>query len=219
MKFSDTLAAETKALWDAAAEKPFVRMMAQGTLDPERFRVYMLQDYLYLLDYIEILKNIRALAETPSMTEFLDSVIEETEAETFRVHVPNMKKIGISDEDILNCKRAEIFTDYVSYMRQQLEEEGFLAGMTAMLQCSWAYAYIGEKAGGRNPAELAASPYKSWFDAYTCPEYVQANQNWIDALDREASGITGSEAGTLRGIFRTCAEYENRIWDALLQQL
>ena len=59
MKFSDILYAHAKDLWEEAAEKPFVIAMADGTLDPARFRYYMLQDYLYLLDYIDILRSIR----------------------------------------------------------------------------------------------------------------------------------------------------------------
>ena len=62
MKLSESLFAKTKTLWDEASSKPFVVNMAKGTLDKERYRRYMLQDYLYLLDYIAILKNIRDIA-------------------------------------------------------------------------------------------------------------------------------------------------------------
>jgi len=38
---------------------------------------------------------------------------------------------------------------------------------------------------------------------------------WIDTLDRETEGITGDTAVLLKNIFRTCAEYENKLWDDL----
>ena len=79
--FSSVLYEKARPLWAESAEKSFVRSMADGTLAPERFRVYMLQDYLYLHDYIDILKRIRGYAEDTGLEDFLDSVIRETENE------------------------------------------------------------------------------------------------------------------------------------------
>ncbi len=215
MKFSDILFTHAEDLWEEAAEKPFVVKMAEGTLDPDRFRFYMLQDYLYLQDYIEILKTIQTYVEKSSLRAFLDRAIYETEQETYRVHVPNMRKIGVSDEDIRNAVRAEVITGYVEYMRAQLEESGLYAGLTALLQCSWVYAYIGETVTARYSEQISTSPYKSWFSAYTCQEYLDANQTWIDVVDRESAAITLGEGEDLCRIFRKCAEYENRFWDVV----
>lgn len=215
MKFSEVLYANAKDLWEKAAQKPFVLEMAEGTLNPERFRYYMLQDYLYLLDYIEILKSILNCSEKTSQREFLKKIISETENETYRVHVPNMRKIGVCDEEIRNAVKAQVIVDYVGYMRSQLEELGLIAGLTALLQCSWVYAYIGQKVTEKYSGQIAASPYRSWFDAYACPEYIDANQMWIDVLDRETEGISQDEGQRLTRIFRKCAEYENRFWDVL----
>ena len=215
MKLSDTLFAEVEDLWKEAAGKPFVREMAKGTLDEDCFRHYMIQDYLYLQDYMDILNLILANASDPGLRDFLHGTIEETKNETERVHVPNMRKIGIRDEELSGWGRESVIIDYVGYMKRQLEEKGILAGLTAMLQCSWAYAYIGKTLTEEYPDDIAASPYHSWFEAYTCGDYVSANQKWIDVLDRETGGISSGEAEKLGQIFRTCAEYENRLWDDL----
>ena len=219
MKFSDILYAGAKDLWEEAAEKPFVIAMADGTLDPARFRFYMLQDYLYLLDYIKILKSIRTYTQDPSLQVFLDRIIGQTEQETYRVHVPNMKEAGVSEEEIRTAVRADVITAYVTYMRRQLTESGLMAGLTALLQCSWVYAYIGEKVSDRYGDQLRHSPYRSWFDAYTCPEYIEANQLWIDVLDREAAGISPDECDRLCRIFRQCAVFEGQFWDTLYGKL
>lgn len=215
MKLSDTLYTEVKDLWKEAAEKPFVIEMAKGTLDEERFRHYMIQDYLYLQDYMDILNIILEHTSDPGLRAFLHSTIEVTRNETYCVHVPNMRKIGISDAELAGCSREQVIIDYVGYMKRQLEEKGILAGLTAMLQCSWAYAYIGKTLAEEYPDDIAASPYHSWFEAYTCGDYVSANQKWIDVLDKEAEATGDTERALLCRIFRTCAEYENRLWDDL----
>lgn len=217
MKLSDRLYDRVRTLWKEAAEKPFVTEMAEGTLAEGLFRRYMLQDYLYLLAYIDILGSTLQLSANPRLSGFLRDTIEATRNETERVHLPNMEKIGISGEEISSCQPAGIVVEYLDFMRSLLREEGLLAGLTALLQCSWIYAYIGQILIGKYHEEIQASPYRSWFVAYTCPEYLESNRKWIDVLDEETAGIEKEEADRLCSIFERCAGYENRFWDMLYQ--
>lgn len=215
MRLSAVLVNGVRDLWDQAAEKPFVVEMAKGTLDAQRYRYYMIQDYLYLLDYIDILGCMQEGADDRSIKDFISFAIEQTRGETQRVHVPNMRKLGISDDDVARCPKAPVIVEYVEYMLGQLRKDGVLAGLTALLQCSWAYAYIAQRTAEAHGSELPTSPYKGWFDGYTCAEYLQANQRWIDILDEKASPVRDGDVQKLCGIFRECAEYENKLWDML----
>ena len=215
MKLSETLYAGACDLWREAADKPFVKAMATGTLGESLFRNYMIQDYLYLLEYIEILRQIRELAKEAALRDFIQNVISETENETYRVHLPQMKKIGVSDKEITEAVKSPVIAEYTGYMRGQLQAHGLLAGLTALLQCSWLYAYIGENLHSQYAREIQKSPYQSWFAAYTCTEYISTNQKWIDVLDSEAEGINSETISLLTHIFRTCAGYENKLWDEL----
>ncbi len=231
MKLTNILALKAQSEWEKAVNQNFVNEMALGTLSPERFSNYMMQDYLYLLDYIDILNLTRDLAaseeenfpdkagsapaDPANLCTFLDKIIEDTQNETYRVHIPNMKKIGISDAEMASCKKADIIVDYVAYMKKCLTENGLLAGLTALLQCSWVYAYIGEKMLETHSADIAASPYKCWFGAYACKEYVDSNNMWIDFLDKKTTHISEEETGKLCEIFETCAKFENKFWEVL----
>lgn len=214
MKLSEILFKSAEPLWLEAADKPFVVSMAKGTLDNERFRTYMMQDYLYLLDYIKILTKTFELAEDPALKAFLRDLIDATKSETMSVHVPNMRKLGISDEDISSCEKEDVISEYVGFMRQQLEEKGLIAGLTALLQCSWVYAYIANIETERFSDAIAASPYRSWFEAYISEEYTKSNRKWIDVLDKEAEAADHDKTKELCRIFQKCAEFENCLWDA-----
>ena len=165
----------------------------------------------------DILGFVRSQTGDENLRQFLQTVIKETENETYRVHLPNMRNIGVSDEEIAEAVRLPVIAEYTGYMREQTREHGVLAGLTALLQCSWLYAYIGEKMTAEHSEEIAVSPYRFWFDAYTCKEYTDANRMWIDVLDRETEGINSDIAMLLKKIFRKCAEYENALWDALYE--
>ncbi len=218
MKLSDLLFSEAEPLWIKAANKKFLIAMANGTLDKSRYRNYMLQDYFYLKDYIEILKQIVTLAQDLPLMDFLKKIAEETEKELYRVHIPEMKKIGIGKSDMERGIRSQIVTNYINYFHQKIDEGGLTSGLTALLQCSWNYAYIAQTISERYPCELSQSVYKSWFDAYTCKEYVETNQLWIHVLDQYTSGIRFEEANQLCQIFKSCACFENMFWDYLYEQ-
>ena len=98
-------------------------------------------------------------------------------------------------------------------MKQQLKKEGLLAGLTALVQCSWIYAFIGQKLTEKYSDKINLSPYRSWFESYTSKEYINANQGWIDVLDSVAERLSQEETEKLCNIFITCARYENRLWD------
>lgn len=209
------LFSETEDLWKEAVNKPFVKKMADGTLETEKYRRYMLQDYLYLTDYIELLREISESTEKKSLRSFLEKILRETQEETERVHLPAMRELGITDTDIQNAVMAQVLQEYVGYMKQQLREEGFVGGLVALLQCSWAYAYIGQTVSEREAERLSASPYKSWFASYTCASYIETNQSWIDASDRETEDLDDTKKLRLCSVFQTCARYENLFWDDL----
>ena len=57
-KLSQKIAVLAEKLWLRYLCHPFITQMADGTLPLEKFRYYMLQDYLYLRDYTKILAAI-----------------------------------------------------------------------------------------------------------------------------------------------------------------
>lgn len=215
MRLSDYLYEEAGGLWEEAANKPFVREMALGSLKMENYRWYMLQDYLYLQDYIGILQRALALSKEEALSDFLRDALVQTRYETERVHLPAMKQIGISDQEIQSTKQLELITDYAAYMNGQLGEGDLTAGLTALLQCSWVYACLGQRLTDRFEKEIERSPYRSWFEAYDSPSYRKANQAWIDMLNLRTQGISPERTRKLGRIFVTCVSFENRFWDCL----
>src|SRR5690606_41135951 len=49
--FTDRLWNRVAPIWNAYLEHPFVKGIVDGTLDKEKFKHYMKQDYVYLIEY------------------------------------------------------------------------------------------------------------------------------------------------------------------------
>ena len=215
MKISELLYERTRRLWDEAADNPFVTAMAEGTLDRQCFKAYMLQDYYYLKEYIGILEQIEKQAESVETAGFLKRAVRVTRCELETVHIPNMKQLGITDEEIQGGEKNSVCAEYLQYLKAAAQE-GTVRGLAALLQCSWSYAYIAETVTVRYGDRLGSSAYAGWFRAYTSEEYTAANRDWIDILDREAEGIDNAEAEKLCRIFESCAHFENSFMNALI---
>lgn len=215
MKLTELLFSKAKETWDQATEKPFVIEMAKGTLSDDLYKRYQLQDYLYLQEYIGILNRIKEFSNSDEITGFLDAIINEVIEELDHVHLPYLRKIGIKDEEIVANSELPVIREYIGYMKDKVEEYGLIAGITALLQCSWGYAYIGRTMFEKHAEEISGSKYKMWFEAYTSEGYVSANNTWIEVLDKLGADISEEETKMMTGIFTRCAQYEDELWDAL----
>ena len=51
MRFFERLKAEASAEWRAYTEHPFISGLADGTLPEKAFRHYLVQDYLFLIEF------------------------------------------------------------------------------------------------------------------------------------------------------------------------
>lgn len=214
LKFTDLLFKRVSVLWDNEVNNDFIVQMAKGVLDIERFKNYLMQDYFYLLDYLDILKKLKNMCVHDSLFNHLDKMIKETMHETYSVHVPYMNRVGITQKEIFNCKIELVIKDYISYIKSVIEEHTILGGVIALFQCSWGYAYVSEKAW-KLYGNDEHSVYKDWFDAYSTGSYIDANQDWIDLINEMTRFLDTDQAEILCDIFVKCAQFENQFWNVL----
>lgn len=213
LKLSHRLYNSVQDIWPSYLEHPFVLEMAKGTLPPEKFRYYMLQDYVYLRDYVKIFAACISKADDFGLIRFFGENIMAVLDETERVHIPYMKRLGITDEEIESVTPHISNSSYSSYMICQAQSGTVLSGLVALLNCSWAYAYIGENMVKRFPDAVHHPYYGQWFSGYVCDDYLRTNQQLIDMVDSLSGGITPQEISRLCRIFRTCSLHELQFWD------
>lgn len=213
MRLSERIYARAEKIWPRYLRHPFVTQMADGTLPPEKFRYYMLQDYLYLRDYVKIFAAIIQKADDFEQIRFLSGELANTIDETFRTHRPYMERLGITEEEI---RRAHPHIDnsaYSHYMLCEAQMGDVLTGLVTLLNCSWSYAYIAEEMVKRYPQALRGERYGAWFAGYVSEEYRRTNQALIDRIDALAASAGEERIERLCEIFETCCLFDLRFWD------
>ena len=213
VKLSQTLYARAEKIWPRYLCHPFVTQMADGTLPPEKFRYYMLQDYLYLKDYVKIFAAIIQKADDFEQIRFLSGELADTIGETLRTHLPYMKRLGISEEEIRSARPHMDNSAYTHYMLWEAQAGDVLTGLVTLLNCSWSYAYVAEKIVERCPDVLRDKRYGSWFAGYVSESYRRTNQMLIDRIDALSGFIDEKTAEHLCEIFEKCCRFDLRFWD------
>ena len=63
MKFSEKLIAGGADVFEREQQHPFIVGLGDGTLPPEKFRYYMRQDYVFLIEFCRVIGLAAAKAE------------------------------------------------------------------------------------------------------------------------------------------------------------
>lgn len=122
MNITDKLLAEASDVWQAYNEHPFVLGIQNGTLDKDKFRYYIIQDYLYLQDYAKVFALGVAKATTVKRANRFAKFLSVMNGE-MDVHKGYLAKLGITQAEIDSTPRALDNLSYTSYMLRVAYEE------------------------------------------------------------------------------------------------
>lgn len=199
-------------VWTAYNKHPFVLGIQNGTLEREKFRFYMIQDYLYLGDYAKIFALGVAKATSLSNAMLFSRYISVMNGE-LNVHSNYMARLGITQEDIDSAKRSLDSLSYTSYMLRVAYEETEVEIVAAILACAYSYEVIAKKMVENNPAAVDDEFYGSWISGYVSEEYSEENRVLIELLDDMTKSCTPAQIEHLKEVFLACSRYEMAFWD------
>ena len=130
MKFCDRLLETVQPVWEMSHNHPFVVGMGDGTLEKDKFQYYIIQDYLYLLDYAKLYAIGVVKATNPQvMGKFAEQIDGILNGE-MTIHKQYAKRLGISIEEIESAKPSAKNLAYTNYM-MSVSQNGTLAELIA----------------------------------------------------------------------------------------
>ncbi len=202
----------TDGIWKAYNQHPFVLGIQNGTLDRDKFRYYMIQDYLYLEDYAKTFAVGVAKAKSLSLANLFAKYIAVMNGE-LNVHQGYLAKLGVSQEEIDSTPRSLDSLSYTSYMLRVAYEEGEAEILAAILSCAYSYEVIAENMVKNNPASLEDPFYGDWIKGYISDDYREENKILLKELDHITENCSEKQIEHLVHIFTVCSRYELAFWE------
>lgn len=199
-------------VWEACLRHPFVTGIGDGTLDMEKFRYFMLQDYLYLFDYARVFALGVVKARDPELMRVFAANVDAILGGEMKIHRAYMKRLDITEEQVFSVKPALANLSYTNYMLSVAQTGTPMEIVASILACSWSYAEIGQ-ALAAIPGAAEHPFYGEWIRGYASEEYTATNQALIELMDTLAADATEAQLAYLTDVFVNCSRYELGFWD------
>ncbi len=211
MAFTDELYGAAWPIWDAQIEHPFVRGIADGSLDPDVFRRWVLQDYLYLRELARVFAWAVAKADRLESMGWYAQVLNLTLNTEMELHRQYAARFGLTTADLEREEMWPTTRAYTDFLVRTAADGDMADLVAALLPCAWGYVYIAQRIAESEPPQDAR--YAEWIAQYASPEFAEAAE-WLKAeMNRLAEGTTAGRRTRLVELFVLSSRYEWQFWE------
>ena len=210
-QFTDELRQSAAPIWEADLGHPFVRGIADGTLPTEKFKFYLVQDYLFLLDYSRVFAHGVIKAPDEATMALFSQLLNETLNTEMDLHRGYCEKFGISAAEMEQAPVAPTTHAYTRHLLNVAQSGTLMDIIAGVLPCQWGYAEIGTTLAqqGGSPEPL----YQEWIEMYASEEFLALGK-WLRGLLNELTAESSSaEKERLKRHFLFSSRYEYLFWE------
>ncbi|WP_339037035.1 thiaminase II [Bradyrhizobium symbiodeficiens] len=214
MSFFERLKTAASVEWRAYTEHPFTNGLADGSLPEAAFRHYLVQDYLFLIEFarayaLAVYKSPR-LADMREAAAGLSAILDVE----MNLHVKLCAEWGLSPSDLENAPPAAEMLAYTRYVLDAGMRGDLLALKVALAPCVIGYAEIATRLASLPIADAATNAYRVWITEYAGTPYqevaAKARAHMEQLADRYATPAREAE---LVAIFKEATRLEADFWE------
>lgn len=212
MDVFERLKTAASADWQSYIDHDFVRQMQAGTLPQSAFRTYLVQDYLFLIQFARAYAlatyKSRTLADINAAQAGLAAILDEME-----LHVRLCGRWGLSREDIEAAAEHQATVAYTRFVLDCGAAGDVLDLHVALAPCVIGYAEIGRNLTPAGIDALGEHPYREWIGEYAGAAYQDiAAQARRHLDDLAARAMTERRFTELAALFGKAARLEADFW-------
>lgn len=213
MQLFERLRRDSAPEWRAYTEHAFVTGMADGTLPKECFQHYLVQDYLFLIQFarahaLAVYKS-RNLAEMRGCLEGLKAILD-TE---MNLHLKLCAEWGLDADAIENTPEAMATIAYTRYVLEAGQAGDILDLFVALAPCMVGYSDIALRIIDLPNGNSDDNPYAVWIREYASVEYTEVAKGTVELLDSLAeTSFTEARYPRLLELFRQATRLEADFW-------
>ena len=214
MSFFDRLKTAAAIEWQAYTGHPFTNAMADGSLPEAAFRYYLVQDYLFLIEFARA--YALSVYKSPTLADMREaaagvSAILDVE---MNLHVKLCAGWGLSPDDLEQTAPAVEMLAYTRYVLDAGMRGDLLALKVALAPCVIGYAEIATRLASLPRAQAATNPYRDWIAEYAGAAYQEVAAKALIQLEGLADRYaTPAREAELIVIFREATRLEADFWE------
>ena len=215
MDIFDRLKDAARADWEGYVDHAFVRQLGAGTLPSAAFRRYLVQDYLFLIQFARAYGlatyKSRALVDLRAAQAGVTAILAEMD-----LHVGLCARWGLAPADIEAVAEHRATVAYTRFVLDRGAAGDLLDLHVALAPCVIGYAEIGRALAPRG--DDPAHPYREWIAEYAGAAYqdiAAAARRHLD--DLAARSMTERRFAELAATFAEASRLEADFWQMGLE--
>lgn len=212
MDIFDRLKTAASGDWQSYVDHDFVRQLGAGTLPQSAFRFYLVQDYLFLIQFARAYAlatyKSRALADMRAAQAGLAAIIDEMD-----LHVRLCGRWGLPPEKIEAAAEHQATVAYTRFVLDCGAAGDLLDLHVALAPCVIGYAEIGRNLSPNGVEALGDHPYREWIGEYAgdaFQAFAVAARRHLD--DLAARTMTERRFTELAALFGKASRLEAGFW-------
>ncbi|CAK7203933.1 hypothetical protein SEUCBS139899_006683 [Sporothrix eucalyptigena] len=200
-------------LWERFTRHPFLKALGAGTLPRESFQGYLIQDYLYLVQFARAAalaayksKNIKDITNAATMVHEVDHEMT--------LHIKFCAEFGLAREDMEKAEEMAASTAYSRYLLDVGQSEDWFALQVALTPCVLGYGAAARALHQEHATTKDDThPYWKWVENYTNDDYAAVAKRTIDKMEQHAVLQSASRIEELVKIFKQAIKMEIGFWE------
>jgi thiaminase (transcriptional activator TenA) len=209
--FFERLRADASGPWSRYIRHPFVLALGDGSLPRAKFKNFLVQDYLFLIQYARAYVLLAYKLDDPAeMREALATANVLLTGE-MPLHVRYCAGWGVSEAEMQAARASLEMLAYTRYVLELGQAGDALDLMVALAPCIAGYAEVGAML---NAGLRPDNPYAEWIQTYSGAEYTRSVADTLAMLERLAVSRGGAARyQALLKIFVQATECEAAFWE------
>ena len=205
---------ESIGIWDKCVNSKFLIRVQRDNLEKEIFLQYLIQDSLYLRDYLKVYSyGFIKCKFWENMKFFASSIsyINNTENST---RTNYLKDFNLNDNDIDKMSKSKECKEYTEFLLNIGKNEDISSILAAVLPCMLSYNYVFDKISKQTPSVLSGY-YAPLVNDYINNKYRQVIRLWTNFANQIMKNVSYEKLLKLKDIFHQANIHELLFWEQL----
>jgi thiaminase (transcriptional activator TenA) len=210
MPFTADLWKSIEPIYAAILRHPFVTGLTDGSLPPESFRFYAVQDALYLREFARALSLAGARAPRDEWIIMFNEHAAGALKVERALHESFFKEFSLTPAEVAATPLAPTNLAYTSYLVAVAYAAPFHEAVAALLPCYWIYWEVGKALEHRGSPDPL---YRRWIGTYASDEFGGIVRAALDCADSLARDLGPAGKLAMQRHFVTTSRYEWMFWE------
>lgn len=198
--------------WQDYTRHSFVQQIADGSLPKECFRHYLLQDYLFLIQFsrafgLAVYKS-SDIEDIRFALECCNTIVNVE----LGLHIEYCKDWGVTEGDLKDLPESTANMAYTRFVLEKGVSGDLLDLYTALAPCTMGYAEIAQWISSDSTNMTDDNPYLSWIEMYSGEEYQEFAKVFAERINRHQEGLTDARLKDLQKTFSAATRLEVDFW-------